>query len=213
MARYSTEHKEATRARILAASEALMKDLGPEAATVEAVMRAAGLTVGGFYAHFASKEALARETLIVGVERSFARLMAGLDGASPEEFARALIRRYLAQLEDPALAHACPLTLALPEIARSDENYRAEFTARTAALLAQFEDRLPAVEGMAPRDVAMALMSALAGGVGFARAAGSARARQHIAAVTAAAVERLLGLARASPPARRERAGRRGDRG
>ena len=101
MARYSTEHKGATRARILAASEALMKEQGAEGATVEAVMRGAGLTVGGFYAHFPSKEALERETLIVGVEKSFARLLAGLDDASPPEFARALVGRYLAQLEDP----------------------------------------------------------------------------------------------------------------
>jgi len=60
MARYPTEHKQATRRRILAASEKLLKDRGAEGATVEAVMRAAGLTVGGFYAHFPSKEALKR---------------------------------------------------------------------------------------------------------------------------------------------------------
>ena len=83
MSRYPAERKGATRARILAAAEAVIKDRGPEAATVEAVMRRAGLTVGGFYAHFASKEALAREALIAGMERSFERLTAGLEDATP----------------------------------------------------------------------------------------------------------------------------------
>ena len=194
MARYSAQHKRETRARILDAAEGLIKDRGADAATVEAVMRAAGLTVGGFYAHFASKEALARETLIVAVEKSFARLTAGLDELEPRAFAAALIRRYLAQLDDPGLAQACPMTVALPEIARSDDAFRSEFTARTAALVAQIEHRLPAVAGMAPRDVALATLSALAGGVGFARAAGSVRARKRIAAATAAALARLLDL-------------------
>src|SRR4030095_13007203 len=113
MARYSAEHKWETRARILDAAETRVKDRGPDAATVEAVMRAAGLTVGGFYAHFASKEALARETLIVAVEKSFARRPAVVEGLDPRALAATLIRRYLAQLDEPGLAHACPLTVAL----------------------------------------------------------------------------------------------------
>ena len=80
MARYPAEHKGETRRKILQASEELMKERGVEAASVDEVMRGAGLTVGGFYAHFASKEELAAETLLFGLEQSFERMIRALDG-------------------------------------------------------------------------------------------------------------------------------------
>jgi TetR/AcrR family transcriptional regulator, transcriptional repressor for nem operon len=192
MARYPAERKRQTRDRILSAAEAVIKDRGPEAATVEAVMRRAGLTVGGFYAHFPSKEALAREALLAGVERSFECLTSGLDAATPAEFARTLIDRYLSQIESPDLAAACPLTLLLPEIARSEPAFRDAFAARSGELVARVERRLPAVDGMSARDVALAVFAALAGAVSFARAAATPRGRRRIVDATAASLHRLL---------------------
>jgi TetR/AcrR family transcriptional repressor of nem operon len=194
MSRSAAERKRATRERILAAAESVIKDRGPHAATVEAVMREAGLTVGGFYAHFDSKEALAREALVAGVERSFAALTAGLDDASPHAFAAELIRRYLAHLESPTLTGACPLTVLLPEVARGGGDLRETFTARTGALVASIEARLPVVEGMAARDVALAMFAALVGAVAMARASATARGRRRIAAATHASLSRFLGL-------------------
>ena len=73
-----------------------MKERGADGASVEAVMREAGLTVGGFYAHFASKDELMREALLFGIEASFARLVHGLDALEGRPFLRALIGRYRA---------------------------------------------------------------------------------------------------------------------
>ncbi|MCW5639544.1 MAG: helix-turn-helix transcriptional regulator, partial [Rubrivivax sp.] len=85
MSRYSKERKPETRARILRAADRVMKDKGVASASVDAVMREAGLTVGGFYAHFPSKDALAQEALLAGLEASVGRLLAHLapvpDGA------------------------------------------------------------------------------------------------------------------------------------
>src|ERR1700761_3630260 len=61
--RYSTEHNEETRDRILAEASRLFRDKGIAAVGLAAVMKAAGLTVGTFYTHFASKEALVKEAL------------------------------------------------------------------------------------------------------------------------------------------------------
>ena len=194
MARYPAEHKVATRTRILAASERLLKDRGPDGASVEAVMRAAGLTVGGFYAHFASKDELARESLLYGIEQSFVRLTCGLEALEGRAFLRALIRRYLAQVEDAALTKACPLTLLLPEVARSDPAFRAQFAARTAALLDEVEGRFPEVPGMSRRDVALAVFSALSGAVAMARAAATPKATKRIAAATEQLLTTMLDL-------------------
>jgi len=188
MARYSTQHKQQTRARILDAADRLIKDRGIEAATVQEVMREAGLTVGGFYAHFPSKEALAQETLIAGVERSFSELTAGLEDLDDRAFVRAIIRRYLRQIEDADLASACPMTLLLPEVARADDAFRLAFATRTARLIAAVAPRFPGEDEHAKRETAVATFAALAGAVSFARAAATPRARRRITEAT----ERLL---------------------
>jgi TetR/AcrR family transcriptional repressor of nem operon len=201
MSRYPAERKSETRRRILSVAEHLIKERGREGATVEAVMREAGLTVGGFYAHFPSKEALAQEALLAGVERSFARLVQDLDDAPSDVFALSLIRRYFAQLDD-ALGGACPLTVLLPDVARAGRGLREAFTARTGTLVAALERRLPVVEGMAPRDVALALFAALAGAVSLARASPTARGRRRIAAATEASLCRWLSIDAARVDAR-----------
>lgn len=190
-----TDRRSATRARILDAAQALINARGAVSATVEGVMQRAGLTVGGFYGHFASKDALAREALLAGVERSFERLTAGLEGASPPEFAKALIDRYLAQADDPHLESACPLTLLLPDIARGEPALREAFAVHSADLIARVEPRLPAVEGMHQRDVALALFASLAGAVSFARAAATPRGRKRIVGATREATSRWLQIA------------------
>jgi TetR/AcrR family transcriptional repressor of nem operon len=194
MSRYPAERKSRTRDQILAAAERLIKERGPQGASVEAVMREAGLTVGGFYAHFPSKEAMVDEALLVGVERSLGSVVQGLESATPAEFTRTLIDRYLEQATVGELGRACPLTLLLPDVARADEAAKQAFAERTAQLVARVETRLPIVAGMAPRDVALALFASLAGAVSFARAAATSRGRDRILAATRASLERWLGL-------------------
>ena len=174
MARYSSDHKAETRKRILGAADRVMKARGVNAATVDSVMREAGLTVGGFYAHFPSKEALAQEALLAGVEGSVDRLLASLahvpDGAA---WARMLIRRYLAQAEDPSLERACPLTLFLPDVARGSRELKNAFAKRTGALLDRIAQHFPEVPAMSRREAALAVYTSCVGAVVLARAVAS----------------------------------------
>ena len=188
MTRYDVQHKGATRRRILSAGERLIKRRGVEAATVAATMQAAGLTVGGFYAHFTSKDQLAREALLFGLEESFRRLTVGLDDRDDRSWLKALIRRYFAQLDEPSLDEGCPLTLSLPEVARDDEDARGEFGARAAALVKSVQHRFPAVSGMSPPEVALAVFAALSGAVALARAV----TRPHVRPRVVAATEKML---------------------
>lgn len=197
MPRYPAAHKQETRGKILAAADAVMKTRGVEAASVESVMRKAGLTVGGFYAHFDSKEDLAREALLEGLARSFARLRPPPPGAGPEASRRwlvALVDGYLAQADDPDLAHACPLTLLLPEVARADLAFRNRFAQATGAMLDTLVGHFPARDGLSPRETAIATYSALAGAVAMARASASPRARAAILGACRAMLLSWLGL-------------------
>lgn len=195
MSRYPKQHKAETRRRILAAADRVMKAKGMDAASVDAVMRDAGLTVGGFYAHFPSKDALARQALLDGMEASVDRLLAALarvpDGAP---WVRALVDAYLAQADDPALEHACPLTLFLPDVARGSREFRNAFAERTGALLDRIAAHFPDVPGMTRRQAALAVYSACVGAVVLARAVAAPEARARILAVTRTTLERALAL-------------------
>lgn len=172
-----------------------MKARGTDAASVEAVMREAGLTVGGFYAHFPSKEALAQEALLFGLERSVDRLLAHLAAIQDKrEWLRALIRSYLGQVEDPSLRDACPMTLLLPDIARSDRDAQNAFAARTGALLDRIAGNFPEVPGMSRREAALAVYTSCAGAVSVARAVAAPDARQRIVRTTERMLTRALGL-------------------
>jgi len=195
MARYSNEHKSQTRERILAAADKVIKARGVEASSVEAVMREAGLTVGGFYAHFPSKEALAQEALWYSLERSVDGLLAQLAPIKDKrEWARALIDRYLAQVEDPALEHACPMTLLLPDLARADPDAQNAFAVRTGVLLNRIAENFPEVPGMSRREAALAVYTSCAGAVSIARAVAAPEARQRIVRTTQRMLVRALAL-------------------
>ena len=196
MTRYSSEHKAETRQRILGAADRVMKARGVEAATVDSVMREAGLTVGGFYAHFRSKEALAQEALLAGVEASVDRLLASLapvpDGAA---WVRALIRRYLAQANEPSLERACPLTVFLPDVARGSRELKNAFAKRTGALLDRIALHFPEVPEMSRREAALAVYTSCVGAVVLARAVAAPDARARILATTEKTLLRALGIA------------------
>ena len=67
--RYDAEHKQQTRERVLKEAASAIRAEGPHQVAVAGVMARAGLTHGGFYAHFASKDDLARQALLFGIER------------------------------------------------------------------------------------------------------------------------------------------------
>lgn len=203
MARYAAEHKGETRKRILAASEAMMKRRGVDAASVDAVMRGAGLTVGGFYAHFASKDELAAETLLYALEHSFDRMVASLERQSGPDVLRSLIRDYLAQAEDPRLEEACPLTLVLGDVARADDARKARFVEVTRAMLDRVAPHFPGRDGMSPRETALATYAALVGAVGFARTAPSSGARRAILRACETMLVSWLGLEEGGSPSPR----------
>jgi TetR/AcrR family transcriptional repressor of nem operon len=195
MARYSSDHKAETRARILAASERLVNERGPHGTSIEAVMKGAGLTVGGFYAHFSSKDDLERETLLHGLDASIEGLLASLVAITDDRaWTRALIHRYLHQVDETDLARACPLTLFLPDVARGGPALRTAFSARTGALLDRIAHRFPAAAGMSPREVAIAVFASCAGAVAFARTIPARHGRERVLKATETMLVNALGL-------------------
>jgi TetR/AcrR family transcriptional repressor of nem operon len=197
MARYSAKHKGQTRDRILAAADRAIKARGIDGASVDAIMRDADLTVGGFYAHFASKDELARETLLYGLRRSMERLLTPLAPIIDDHaWLCALIHSYLRRSDDSSPAAACPLTVLLPEVARGSPDVQRAFGAETAAFLDRIEVRFPEVAGLSRRDVAAFVFSSCAGAVAMAHAIAAPKARDRLLQATEKMLSEVLGLDR-----------------
>src|SRR3954465_14142265 len=93
--RYAPDQKEKTRAKILEAGGKVFRRQGYHAAGVDKVMEEAGMTAGGFYAHFDSKQTLLAEALACAGAEVGGRHEAALEGLSGEGWLEAFFARYL----------------------------------------------------------------------------------------------------------------------
>jgi TetR/AcrR family transcriptional repressor of nem operon len=170
--RYPKEHKEETRARILAAAGRLLREGGYAATGVADLMNASHLTVGAFYAHFDSKEALFSEVVARSLDGIADSLLKGLDDTRGFPFVREIARRYLSRAHRDAPADGCALPALAPEVGRAGEATRAMFERHVEALLETFEPHMPADRGhgLGRKDRAIALAALCIGGMTLARA-------------------------------------------
>lgn len=164
-----TGRKAASHERILDVASRAIRREGYGGVNVTQVMRAARLTHGGFYAHFASRDAL----LAAAVEQAGAdiarvlveqgaRLVAG--GASPF---RAFVEIYLSMDHVRDCDNGCPVSLLSGEIFRQAPEVAAPSRRLIVEMHARVKKVLPAG---APHEAAWAVASALLGAVQLARA-------------------------------------------
>jgi TetR/AcrR family transcriptional regulator, transcriptional repressor for nem operon len=164
--RYGAGHKEQTRERILRAAARLFRRDGYHSAGVDKVMEAAGLTAGGFYAHFPSKEALLAETLAPASEQASDSNIQGLEGRQGRAWVEGFLANYLSPAHLASNYAGCPLPALVSEIARTGPPVKSSFETvvrRFADLLQrQSEDSLS-------EDRALALVALCVGGISVAR--------------------------------------------
>jgi TetR/AcrR family transcriptional regulator, transcriptional repressor for nem operon len=163
--RMTSERKAETRDRILSAAGELFRSHGIDAVGVDAIMHRAGLTHGGFYAHFASKEALVAEVSAAALARSAARWeRISQEEAEPAAALSRIVESYLDPAHVAAAARGCILTTLGPEIARRDDA-RPAITTSIRRMLDVLAGCLPAP----CRQRALTTLSAMVGAVVLAR--------------------------------------------
>jgi TetR/AcrR family transcriptional repressor of nem operon len=165
--RYTKDHKQATRQRILEAAGRRFKQDGIDGAGVAAVMSDAGLTNGAFYAHFASKEDLVANVLAeqLRVQRENFR-------ATPSDRAglESLVRAYLSPEHRDQSADGCPSAALLDEIVRRPAGTKDVFTDEVLVTAHDIAARLEPKDPDAARTDALTLIGLLAGTLQLARA-------------------------------------------
>ncbi len=162
-----SDKKAKTRERILDAARCALIQQGPADASVNQVMNAAGLTVGGFYAHFDSKEALMLEAFnqLLGERRA---LLAQVDPALDGQSRRALVAAfYLSRKHRDSKADACPLPATLSEMTRLPDDFREALAEHIELMTAEL------VDSPEDADKFLADLALMVGGLALARALGT----------------------------------------
>src|SRR3954467_14631219 len=127
-----TVKKRRTHDRLIAAAGRIARKHGLNAASVSRVMHGAGLTIGGFYAHFSSKRAMDTEVLeaALGSSPRFSEALADREGL---DWLQEVVQRYLSQKHRDDLDSGCAFPAVVSEVARSDDSIRAAFDELFAA--------------------------------------------------------------------------------
>lgn len=189
-----------TRQRIVAMASKVFLNKGLAATGVSDIMAAAGLTQGGFYRHFESKEALIAEANTVAIDRLFAMFDEAIDGKKPREALDLIVRLYLSQLQVEDAEYLCPLANLGSELRHADEQIRATATdghQRLVALIAAQTEKLGVAE---PRNLADSIVSTIVGAVTLSKLTADEAAANLVLANAQNTVHLLLV---ASTPAKR----------
>ena len=167
-----TSKKQETRERILRAAARAIRKHGYEGVGVAEVMKDAGLTHGGFYAHFASRDALlAAAAEQAGVE-SAENMARALTRAKPGEELMALVESYLADrhVEAPEQGLGCAIAAAGSEVPRQHQDVRRAVSRRIKELVGLVERQFPDWGKAPAHEKAMAIVAAMVGALMLARA-------------------------------------------
>ena len=136
--RYRPEHKDEVHQKIVKDASRRVRAEGLTGAAVSAVMRDAGLTHGGFYKHFESKDELLAESLREGFQEIADRLAQAGDQSQPETAWRAIVKTYLSPEHCDHAECGCPLVALGPELARADKAMRPQIL----EALVKYKDRM-----------------------------------------------------------------------
>jgi TetR/AcrR family transcriptional repressor of nem operon len=164
------EQKQATHERILEAASSLFRRQGFSATSVENVMRAAGLTVGGFYAHFGSKQELLKETLSRVMGRRRVEWLQGLEDLKGPEWMSHLVRRYLSRAHRDAEVPACILPAAVSDVVRGEPELKETLAREVEKMAEAIAEHLPGDERASARERALAAYALCIGTLALARA-------------------------------------------
>jgi TetR/AcrR family transcriptional regulator, transcriptional repressor for nem operon len=186
--RYSKEHKQETHARIVRKASVRLREKGAHGIGVADLMKEAGLTHGGFYAHFDSREALLIEAFAFAMDRSMEYWRKTTAETSPEKRLAMIVDSYLtaSHRDDPGRGCAVPTLGA--EIARESPKARKAFAAKLEQMIDMIAEQLIDLPPKAARKQAAVTLATMMGTLVLSRIAGNGEFSNDILAAGREAV-------------------------
>jgi TetR/AcrR family transcriptional regulator, transcriptional repressor for nem operon len=178
--RYEPDHKARIHRRIVKNASRQLRAKGLNGPAVATVMKASGLTHGGFYRHFGSRDDLVVEAIEESLQELRDRLIAAAKDAEPGEGWKAMVRSYLSLERCDHLDDGCPIAALAPDIART----RPVMKQRSSAAILRFRQELlpfmPGKDAEAKATNFLAIISSMVGTIAIARTMPDPTVRRRI---------------------------------
>ncbi|MEH2469694.1 TetR/AcrR family transcriptional repressor of nem operon [Nitrobacteraceae bacterium AZCC 2161] len=195
--RYSKEHKLETHARIVKKASVRLREKGAHGIGVADLMKDAGLTHGGFYAHFDSREALVIEAFAYAMDRSTDRWRQLAAQAAPDQRLSTIVDAYLSPQHRDNPGHGCAVPALSAEVARESPKTRKAFAGKLDQMIEMMAEQFPGTAGKSTRKQAMAALATMMGTLVLARVAGNGELSEDL---LSAGRDAVLGRAAAMKP-------------
>ncbi len=177
---------EATRRVILATAARLIRERGPDRVGVAEVMREAGLTHGGFYAHFASRDALVAEAIRSMFDGGRQKFLARIGGKTGPDALKSWIDSYVSREHRDNPGGGCAMAALISDMPRLEPAARAAFDDGIRGIAGRLQAHLPAGTD---EPAVSSLMAEMAGAVALSRAVGDPQLSDRILKTSRAALK------------------------
>jgi TetR/AcrR family transcriptional repressor of nem operon len=180
--RYEPEHKPRTRDRIVRNAARKLRAEGLSGPGVGSVMKASGLTVGGFYKHFRNKDELLAEAIAQGFAESSEKIASSLQNVPRENRWKELVRLYLSPEHCDHPDTGCPVAALATEMARTNLGVRKRISGLLKHRMGQWVEFMPGRTAAERERHFFVILGAMAGAVSIARILTEPADRQRVLA-------------------------------
>jgi len=192
--RYDTEHKQRTHEKIVREAAKAIRQQGPDKVGIASLMTRLGLTQGGFYAHFKSKNILIAEAIThIFDERNeaFQEIMKDVD---PAEGLAKFIDRYLSTQHRDRRDKGCPVVALNSDLARMPAVAKKRFEAGMQRMTESLADIMKKLNKPHPHALATSILTEMVGAMAVARSVSNTNLSEQILETARASIKERVGL-------------------
>lgn len=178
--RYDPDHKARTHQRIVRNASRQLRARGLNGPAVSTLMKASGLTHGGFYRHFGSRDDLVVEAIEASLQELRERLIAAAEEAKPGDGWKAIVRSYLTLERCDRTEDGCPIAALAPDMARTRPPLKRKISSAILKLNGELSPFMPGPTSEEKAANFLSIFSSMVGAIAIARTMPDPAVRQSI---------------------------------
>lgn len=192
--RYDIEHKQRTHEKIVREAAKAIRQQGPDKVGIASLMARLGLTQGGFYAHFKSKNVLVAEAITHIFDERYEVFQNFLNDADPAEGLARYIDYYLSTRHRDQRDRGCPVVALNSDLARMPAVAKKRFEAGMQRMTESLADIMKKLDKPQPHALATSILSEMVGAMAVARSVSNTDLSEQILVTARASIKERVGL-------------------